>query len=93
MGNPDDHDRKIKGDRICLYKERRVSIDSKSLQRNTVVQVGIGKVQIDGSDLLSNGEIVESTCITPTQFDIVALFSFRLETSMAVRTSVTFSFP
>ena len=50
----DDHDRKRKGDRRIVYKDRSFLIEVKSLQSNSVEYLGAGqwcgKAQVDASD-------------------------------------------
>ena len=82
----DDHDRKNKGDITFRYKGEKFSVEAKSLQTNSVVNLGgdlwTGKFQCDASDrreiLLPNGHTVNTTCLAVGEFDIVAvsLFAF-----------------
>lgn len=77
----DDHDRTSKGDISFRYKGREFRIEAKSLQTNSVIQVGDdewnGKFQCDASDrreiLLPNGHTVNTTCLAVGEFDIVAV--------------------
>lgn len=77
----DDHDRTSKGDISFRYKGREFRIEAKSLQTNSVIQVGddewSGKFQCDASDrreiLLPNGHTVNTTCLAVGEFDIVAV--------------------
>lgn len=77
----DDHDRTGKGDISFRYKGREFRIEAKSLQTNSVIQVGDdewnGKFQCDASDrreiLLPNGHTVNTTCLAVGEFDIVAV--------------------
>ena len=77
----DDHDRTSKGDISYRYKGREFRIEAKSLQTNSVIQVGddewSGKFQCDASDrreiLLPNGHTVNTTCLAVGEFDIVAV--------------------
>lgn len=77
----DDHDRTSKGDISFQYKGREFRIEAKSLQTNSVIQLGddewIGKFQCDASDrreiLLPNGHTVNTTCLAVGEFDIVAV--------------------
>ena len=77
----DDHDRTSKGDISFSYKGKEFRIEAKSLQTNSVVQVGAdewtGKFQCDASDrreiLLPNGHTVNTTCLAVGEFDIVAV--------------------
>jgi hypothetical protein len=90
-GKLDDHDRTKKGDLIVDYNGVSFSVESKSLQTNSVrgqedcflgEEFFTGKVQCDASDCrtvkLPNGEEVETTCLMYGEFDILAinLFSF-----------------
>lgn len=77
----DDHDRTSKGDIFFTYKDKEFRIEAKSLQTNSVVQVGKnawrGKFQCDASDrreiTLPNGNKVNTTCLAVGEFDIVAV--------------------
>lgn len=77
----DDHDRKSKGDISFCYKGKEFRIEAKSLQTNSVVNMGAdqwrGKFQCDASDRrnipLPNGHIVNTTCLAVGEFDIVAV--------------------
>lgn len=82
----DDHDRKKKGDISFKYRGHEIKVEVKSLQTNTVRNVGddlwSGTFQCDASDRrpipLPNGHTVETTCLAVGEFDILAvnLFSF-----------------
>ena len=77
----DDHDRTSKGDISFLYKGREFKIEAKSLQTNSVINIGPdewhGKFQCDASDRreirLPNGHKVNTTCLEVGEFDIVAV--------------------
>ena len=77
----DDHDRKSKGDISFLYKGKEFKIEAKSLQTNSVIELGSdkwrGKFQCDASDRrdirLPNGHMVNTTCLAVGEFDIVAV--------------------
>lgn len=83
----DDHDRTSKGDISFRYKGREFRIEAKSLQTNSVIQVGddawSGKFQCDASDrreiLLPNGHTVNTTCLAVGEFDIVAVSLYAFE--------------
>lgn len=82
----DDHDRSKKGDLVFTYKGEEIRVEVKSLQTNSVKQVGenawSGVFQCDASDRrpikLPNGRTVETTCLQVGEFDLVAvnLFAF-----------------
>lgn len=77
----DDHDRTSKGDISFHYKGKEFRIEAKSLQTNSVINLGgdswAGKFQCDASDrreiLLPNGHTVNTTCLAVGEFDIVAV--------------------
>ena len=77
----DDHDRTSKGDISFHYKGKEFRIEAKSLQTNSVVNLGgdlwTGKFQCDASDrreiVLPNGNTVNTTCLAVGEFDIVAV--------------------
>lgn len=77
----DDHDRTSKGDISFRYKGKEFKVEAKSLQTNSVINVGadrwIGKFQCDASDrreiLLPNGNKINTTCLAVGEFDIVAV--------------------
>ena len=83
----DDHDRTNKHDLVISYKGAEYSIETKSLQTNTVKKTSDenfeGKFQCDASDkrkiILKTGEEVSTTCLRFGDFDILAvnLFAFR----------------
>ncbi len=82
----DDHDRKKKGDLVITYRGHSFIVESKSLQTNSIRQVGdkfIGKAQCDASDRriiqLPDGSSVNTTCLLIGEFDLpsVNLFAFE----------------
>jgi hypothetical protein len=82
----DDHNRKKKGDLIVTYKGREFSIESKSLQTNSIRQTARhfeGKVQCDASDRrkvdFPDGTSLETTCLLRGEFDILAVNLFGFE--------------
>jgi hypothetical protein len=82
----DDHDRSKKGDLVVSYKGKDFTIESKSLQTNTIsLNNGIwsGKVQCDASDrrvvTLPNGKKIETTCLLVGEFDLLAVNLFAFE--------------
>lgn len=82
----DDHDRQTKGFLSFQYKGREFKAEVKSLQTNSVIRRAEGdwkgRFQCDASDkrnvILPNGHVVNTTCLTVGEFDIVAvsLFAF-----------------
>ena len=81
---PDDHDRSSKGDRIITYKGTQISVESKSLQSNSVRQTAggyVGKFQCDASDStiirLPNGDRVKTVCLVVGGFDLLAINLFE----------------
>jgi hypothetical protein len=86
VGKYDDHDREKRGDLFVSYKGKKIGIEVKSLQTNTIKQVEgklKAKFQCDASDRrevkLPNGEKLETTCLVAGEFDLLAvnLFAFR----------------
>ena len=77
----DDHNRKDKGDISFRYKGKEFRIEAKSIQTNSVMNMGdnrwTGKFQCDASDrreiMLPNGHKVNTTCLAVGEFDIVAV--------------------
>ena len=77
----DDHDRTSKGDISFRYKGKEFRVEAKSLQTNSVKNIGddkwTGKFQCDASDRreirLPNGHKVNTTCLAVGEFDIVAV--------------------
>jgi len=84
LGKDDDHDRKKKGDRRIIYKDRPLKIEVKSLQTNTVKQTGqdewSGKFQCDASDRrmvkFPDGTELETTLLLRGEFDLLAVNCF-----------------
>jgi hypothetical protein len=80
----DDHDRRKKGDRRIIYKGRPLTIEVKSLQTNSVVNLGEdrwkGKTQVDASDsrevILPDGSTLKTTCLLRGEFDLLAVNCF-----------------
>lgn len=79
----DDHDRKKKGDLVITYKDHSFIIESKSLQTNSIKQVGDkfnGTAQCDASDRriieLPDGSSVNTTCLLVGEFDLLAINIF-----------------
>lgn len=82
----DDHDRTHKGDRVVTYKGQRFSVESKSLQTNTIRKIGekwTGKAQVDASDrrviTLPDGSKLNTTLLLVGEFDILAVNVFSFE--------------
>ena len=81
MRKDDDHDRKRKGDLVVTYRGHEIVFESKSLQTNSIKQIGSntfsGKYQCDASDrrriTMPNGIEIETTCLLFGEFDIVAV--------------------
>jgi transcriptional regulator with XRE-family HTH domain len=83
----DDHDRSKKHDMVFEWNGKKVSVEVKSLQTNSIKKLApeqfSGKFQIDASDsrkiVLPNGETIKTTCLMTGEFDILAisLFGFR----------------
>lgn len=77
----DDHDRTSKGDISFRYRGKEFRVEAKSLQTNSVKNIGAdkwtGKFQCDASDRreisLPNGHKVNTTCLAVGEFDIVAV--------------------
>ena len=80
----DDHDRTRKGDRRITYKGQRFTIEVKSLQTNSVKDLGddrwTGKAQVDASDrrevTFPDGSTLATTCLRRGEFDILAVNCF-----------------
>lgn len=80
----DDHDRTRKGDRRISYKEKVVMIEVKSIQTNSVQDLGndnwTGRAQVDASDsrdvIFPNGSSLKTTCLLRNQFDLLAINCF-----------------
>jgi hypothetical protein len=92
QGKADNHDRKHKGDRVILFKNQPVRVESKSLQTNSIrgsknPETGVtfweGKAQVDASDrrevVLPDGSSLTTTCLLTGEFDLLAVncFAFR----------------
>lgn len=92
----DDH-KKTKSDRTFVHRDRRFTIQLKSLQTNTIQETSPGqfkaKVQNDASDRrkikLPNGKIVETTCYQVSEYDIlgVSLQPFTGDWEFAFKTN------
>lgn len=80
----DDHDRRKKGDRRIIYKGRSLTIEVKSLQTNSVINLGgdhwKGKTQVDASDsrevTFPDGSALKTTCLQRGEFDLLAVNCF-----------------
>ncbi len=81
----DNHDRSRKADLHFTYKGVEISVETKSLQTNSIRKTDSGykgTFQCDASDrrpvTLPNGDVVETTCLLAGEFDLLAvnLFSF-----------------
>lgn len=75
----DDHE-KTKSDRTVIFKGKRVTIQVKSIQTNSIELEGgvfTAKVQNDASDRrkvkLPGGSVVETTCYVVGEYDILAV--------------------
>lgn len=82
----DDHDRKKKGDLVVTYKGRSFKVECKSLQTASVQKSGgtfWGRAQCDASDRrlvkFADGSSLETTCLLPGEFDILAVNVFAFE--------------
>lgn len=83
-GKDDDHDRKKKGDRRIVYKGHTFLVEVKSLQTNSVINLGgdrwIGKAQVDASDRrlvkFPNKTKLNTTCLLRGEFDLLAVNCF-----------------
>ncbi len=83
-GKDDDHDRKKKGDRRIVYKGHTFLIEVKSLQTNSVKNLGddswLGKAQVDASDrrvvTFPNKSKLNTTCLLRGEFDLLAVNCF-----------------
>ncbi len=86
LGKPRDHDRKKKYDQGYEYKGHEIRVEVKSLQTNSVRDLGdgkfVGRFQCDASDArkitFPDGSTLSTTNLLRGQFDIVAvpLFAF-----------------
>ncbi len=80
----DDHDRTRKGDRRIEYNGQTFVFEVKSLQTNSVRNLGddrwTGKSQVDASDrrevTFPDGSTLSTTCLLRGQFDILAVNCF-----------------
>lgn len=80
----DDHDRRKKGDRTIVYNGTSVTIEVKSLQTNSVKNLGEdnwqGKAQVDASDSrlvhFPDGSNLKTTCLLRGEFDLLAINCF-----------------
>lgn len=82
----DDHNRKLKGDRVFSCDGREIRIEVKSLQTNSIKRQENGRMtataQCDASDrrrvTFADGSSLETTCLLPGEFDVLAinLFAF-----------------
>lgn len=83
-GKDDDHDRKKKGDRHIIYKNKRLVIEIKSLQTEMVAQIGedewTGRTQVDASDRrivkFPDGTELNTTLLLRGEFDLLAVNCF-----------------
>lgn len=82
----DDHDRTKKGDRVIAYKGHHFTVESKSLQTNSIRREDdrwVGKVQVDASDrrtvVFGDGSKLDTTCLKVDEFDILAVNLFAFE--------------
>lgn len=84
IAKDDDHDRTRKGDRRITYKGQTFIIEVKSLQTNSVQNLGddqwTGKAQVDASDrrevTFPDGSTLATTCLLRGEFDILAVNCF-----------------
>ena len=80
----DDHDRTRKGDRRLTYKGRNFIVEVKSIQTNSVKNLGnkqwTGRAQVDASDsrdvVFPDGTSLKTTCLLRGQFDVLAINCF-----------------
>ncbi len=89
VGKPKDHDKTQKADLIISYKKQPITIEVKSLQTNSICDLGEGKYkggfQCDASDKrtvkFEDGSELATTCLLTGEFDILAvpLFGFTGE--------------
>jgi len=80
---PDDHNRDIKADWIIKYKDKKYSIEVKSVQTNSIKRTKNnsdnflkGKFQCDASDsrvIKVNDNKIKTTCLKKGCFDILAV--------------------
>ncbi|MHB1155280.1 MAG: restriction endonuclease [Phycisphaerales bacterium] len=84
---PDDHNRKKKGNRVIIYKNKEYTIEVKSLQtamiRPNADGTYSGQAQCDASDrrtvTFPDGSRLDTTCLLAGEFDVLAIncFGFR----------------
>ena len=80
----DDHDRTRKGDRRIFYKGKTIVVEVKSIQTNSVQDLGndnwTGRAQVDASDsrdvVFPDGSSLRTTCLLRNQFDLLAINCF-----------------
>ncbi len=80
----DDHNRKKKGDRRIIYKDKPIIIEVKSLQTNLVKKNAPeewqGKTQVDASDsrvvTFPDNSTLKTTCLLRGEFDLLAVNCF-----------------
>lgn len=84
----DDHNRKKKGDLVVTYKGQAFTVESKSLQTNSVKTVGdiqVGTAQCDASDkrtlTFPDGTTLATTCLLVGEFDLLASTCSRSATA------------
>ena len=82
----DDHNRKKKGDLVVTYRNKEFTLESKSLQTNSIRSENgrfVGKAQCDASDRrpveFPDGTRLETTCLLRGEFDILAINLFAFE--------------
>lgn len=82
----DDHDRTQKSDRVVIYKGKTITIESKSLQSNSIKQTDsgwTGKAQVDASDRrkveLPDGSMLDTTLLIAGGFDVLAVNCFAFD--------------
>jgi hypothetical protein len=92
VGKADNHGRTSKGDRIVVFRQHRIKVESKSLQTNSIRQEAdpatgeaywLGKAQVDASDrrkvTFPDGSTLETTCLLCGEFDLLAVNCFAFE--------------
>lgn len=82
----DNHGRTKKGDIAFTYRGAPVTVEVKSLQTATIRKTGdvyTARFQCDASDRrsirLPNGDVLETTCLVVSEFDLLAVNLFALE--------------
>ncbi len=80
----DDHDRSRPADFSFEYQGQTITVEVKSLQTKSVRRSNggyVGRCQVDASDRrtvrLPNGSTIETTCLLPGKFDILAVNLFE----------------